>query len=60
MLYAILGFPGSDSEECTYNAGDPGSIPGLENEILMWIYHEKKNLYLHHGSSLVQTWQPSS
>ena len=29
MLYAILGFPGSDSEESTYNAGDPGSIPGL-------------------------------
>ena len=29
MLYAILGFPGSDNEESTYSAGDPGSIPGL-------------------------------
>ena len=29
MLYAILGFPGSDNEKSTYSAGDPGSIPGL-------------------------------
>ena len=31
MVYCILGFPGgSDSKESSCNAGDLGSIPGLE------------------------------
>ena len=31
LLESILGFPGgSDGKESAYNAGDPGSVPGLE------------------------------
>ena len=31
LLILDVGFPGSSvGKECTYNAGDPGSIPGSE------------------------------
>ena len=34
LFHSFMGFPGgSDGKESVYNAGDLGSIPGLENPL---------------------------